>query len=204
MLKKILLSSLLIVSCFSFSQGLRETRFGLIAQGNYSGIRSVHNPSEQKIGYNFGALALIPLVSDQFFIQPQLEYVNAGEKGENDTKYINNYLSVPILAKAYFSEAESEFFAILGPRVSFLMNQKVINPSEPRYQLDQQGKANSIDLALVGGLGFSYLRKHEITLRVDIGLSDVYKNLDDSGLDAKAAPKNTQNVILLGYSYIFN
>jgi hypothetical protein len=50
-----------------------------------------------------------------FYLQPGVEYLGAGENGDNGTKYGGNYLSVPIYFKAYFSEAESEFFGQLGP-----------------------------------------------------------------------------------------
>lgn len=204
-MKNKFLWSFILISSLSFAQKTSNFRFGITASGNYSGVRGVHNPSQQKIGFNIGVVGIIPLDnSDQFYFQPQIEYVNAGEKGDNSTKYTNNYINIPLLVKAYFSEAESEFFGILGPRIGFLVNQKIVDPSEPRYYIDQLGKANSLDLALVGGLGYSYKRKHEVSLKIDVGLSDVYKGLDDSGVDPQAAAKNTQNIITLGYTYFFD
>jgi hypothetical protein len=65
-----------------------------------------------------------------FYLQPEIEYLGAGENGQNSAVYAGNYISVPIYFKAYFSEAESEFFGQLGPRFGFLMNQSIKNPSK--------------------------------------------------------------------------
>jgi hypothetical protein len=114
-----------------FSQvDFSSTRFGLIAGPTYSRIQNAHNPSSSRISFYGGALAIIPIGGDDmFYLQPQVEYLSAGKKGDGETVYANNYLSVPVYFKAYFSEAESEFFRQLGPRFGFLLSQKVENPS---------------------------------------------------------------------------
>ena len=120
-----------------FSQvDFSSTRFGLIAGPTYSRIQNAHNPSSSRISFYGGALAIIPIGGDDmFYLQPQVEYLSAGEKGDGETVYANNYLSVPVYFKAYFSEAESEFFGQLGPRFGFLLSQKVENPSRSIYNV---------------------------------------------------------------------
>jgi hypothetical protein len=105
----------------SFAQiDFGSTRFGVTVGGNYSRVKNAHNPSGPRYTVQAGVLALIPIGSaNQFFIQPEVVYFGAGETGKDkdaknypgyDAVYANNYLSVPISFKGYFSESESEFF----------------------------------------------------------------------------------------------
>lgn len=208
-MKKILLG---IALCFStlvsaqFELQLRETRFGVIAGPDYSRVRHAHNPSSARISFYAGVLALTPLDHEnQFYLQTQVEYLEAGEKGGKQTTYASNYISLPVYLKAYFSEAESEFFGILGPRFAFLVNQKVTNPSKEIYNIDQEGKSAGFDFALSGGVGFSYKRKLEITGRYDWGFSNTLPELRDVKVNDPALQKRKpQHVVSLGISYIFD
>ena len=164
---------------------------------------------------------MIPVDSnDQFYIQPQLEYLGAGESGKNkdakgslgyDAVYANNYISVPIYFKGFFSEAESEFFAMAGPRFSFLIDQKVTDPGKDYYAVDElpaypgvNGKANSFNFGIGFGAGFSFKRQLELAVRYDLGLSNTYKGLmNEPGTDPNIAKKKSEQVLSLGLSYIF-
>ncbi len=163
--KKIALSLSVFASFFSFAQiDFSSTRFGLTAGPTYSRVQNAHNPSSARVNFFAGAFAIIPVGGDDmFYLQPEIEYLGAGENGQNSAVYASNYISVPVYFKAYFSEAESEFFGQLGPRFGFLMNQSIKNPSKPQYYTtDTFGKAAAFDFAISGGLGFSYKRKVEI------------------------------------------
>jgi len=158
-------------------------------------------------------LALIPLGSDdQFYIQPEEVYYGAGESGKDkDAKgskgynamYANNYISVPVSFKGYFSEAESEFFGLIGPRFNFLIDQKVTNESREIYRTDQLGKAKSFNFAIGAGIGYSYKRQLELALKYDFGLSNTYPQLDESKLDPNSSKKKSEQVLSLSLSYIF-
>lgn len=209
-MKKFLLGAGLFISTIfsaQFSLQLRETRFGLIAGPDYSRVRNAHNPSSARTSFFAGVLALTPLDYDnQFFIQTQVEYLEAGEKGgKANSTYANNYLSVPIYLKAYFSEAETEFFGFLGPRFAFLVNQKVINPSRAIYNIDREGKSASFDFAVSGGVGFSYKRKWELSGRYDWGFSNTLPNLRETNIkDPDLLKKKPQHIVSVGLSYIFD
>ena len=205
--KKIVTSLFILAFSMSFAQiDFSSTRFGLIAGPTYSRIQNAHNPSSARVSFYGGALALIPVGSeDMFYLQPQLEYLSAGEKGENGSVYANNYISVPIYFKAYFSEAESEFFGQLGPRFGFLISQYVKNPSRAIYAVEKFGKASSLDLAISAGLGFSYKRKWEVSARFDFGVTNNLPDLlgKEPGDPASNSTKR-QHVLSAGISYIFD
>lgn len=203
-MKKFLLgASLLFTALVSaqFSLQLRETRFGLIAGPDYSRVKNAHNPSGARVSFFAGAFALTPLDYDnQFFLQTQVEYMEAGETGGNAT-YANNYLNVPVYFKAYFSEAESEFFGFLGPRFGFLLNQTEKNPQIEAYKKENQGRVSKFDFAISGGLGFSYKRKWELSGRYDWGFSNTLPDLVATG---SAGKKKPQHIVNVGISYIFD
>lgn len=221
-MKKLLLTSALAVSTLSFAQiDFGSTRFGVTAGGNYSRVRNAHNPSGARFAFQGGALALIPIgKANQFFLQPEVTYYGAGETGKDkeakgkdgyDAVYANNYLSVPVYFKGYFSEAESEFFGMIGPRFNFLLNQNVKNApaSRPYYDPDVtdplypavSGKASSFNFALGLGIGYSYKRQLEIALKYDLGLSDTYPDLaKEKGGTNK---KKSEQVLGVSLSYIF-
>lgn len=224
-MKKFLLSSALALSTLSFAQiDFSSTRFGVTAGGNYSRVKNAHNPSGARFAFQGGALALIPMGgANQFYLQPEITYYGAGESGKNkDSKgadgynavYANNYLSVPIYFKGYFSEAESEFFGMIGPRFNFLLSQNVKNvpAGRPYYDPDVtipnypqiSGKANSFNFAVGLGIGYSYKRQLELAVKYDFGVSNTYPNLiEDFTKDPNTAKKKSEQVLSLSLSYIF-
>ena len=223
-MKKFILASLVLFSTFSFAQiDLSSTRYGVTIGGNYSRVRNAHNPSGPIYGFQAGGLALIPVdKNNQFYLQPEVVFYGAGETGKDkDAKgspgynaiYSNSYISVPVYFKGYFSEAESEFFAMAGPRFNFLIDQKVTDPSRPYYTEEGldipgrgnvNGKASSFNFALGLGLGYSYKRQLELAVKYDMGITDIYKGLrNEPGTDPNISKKKTEHVVSIGLAYIF-
>lgn len=217
-MKKILFASLILASLLSQAQiDFRSTEFGVVAGGTYSRVRNAHNPSGPRYSVLGGITAQVPIgTGEQYYIQAEALYFGAGEGGDKkyeDAKgwdhaiYANNYLSVPINFKAYFSEAESEFYGLIGPRFNFLVSQKVKNPAKEYYAADDFGKANSFNIGLGAGVGFSYKRQLEVALKYDIGLSDAYPDLkyspDNQTTDANVAKKKSEQILSLGLTYFF-
>jgi hypothetical protein len=219
-MKKFLLASALVLSTMSFAQiDFSSTRFGITAGGNYSRVKNAHNPSGPRFTVQGGVLALIPIGKEnQFFLQPEVVFFGAGETGKDkDAKdypgynavYANNYLSVPISFKGYFSEAESEFFGLIGPRFNFLLSQNVKNAPQIYYTADQidpnypnvNGKASKFNFGIGLGLGYSYKRQLELTARYDLGVSNTYPGLDH---EPKGTDKGkSEQVLSLSLNYIF-
>ena len=210
-------AALFATSLLSAQIDFRSTRFGLTGGATISRVSNAHNPSGPIYSGFGGVLALIPVDNnDQFYLQPGIEYLGAGETGKDkdmkgavgyDAVYANNYISVPLYFKGYFSEAESEFFALAGPKFNFLINQNIKN-APARYTAegvgDINGKAASLNFAVGVGIGFSYNRMFEVTTRYDIGLSNTYKGLmkEQTG-DPNVSKKKSEQVLSVGLSYIF-
>ena len=130
-MKKTLKKWAIVVSAFASSMAFAQidfssTRFGVTAGPTFSRVQNAHNPSSARVSFYGGFLAIVPIGGDDmFYLQPEIEYLGAGENGQNSAVYASNYISVPVYFKAYFSEAESEFFGQLGPRFGFLLNQSI-------------------------------------------------------------------------------
>lgn len=220
-MKKLLFTSALAISTLSFAQiDFNNTRFGVSAGLNRSGVSNAHRPSGARYTFQAGGLALIPIgTANQFFLQPEVLFYGAGETGkDSDFKngdrnangynavYANNYISVPVYFKAYFSEAPSEFFAMAGPRFNFLVNQNVknvpqgreyYNPDTPSPQFN--GKAASFNFGIGLGIGYSLKREWEFTIKYDLGLTNTYKGL----VNELSSKSKSEQVASVGVSYIF-
>lgn len=173
MMKNVILSLLLIVSAYSYSQ----ITFGAKAGLNITNLKDIHGDSGSRYGFHAGGFATIPLgQNDQFYVQPELLYSQQGEKNEGENineVYQLDYINVPVLFKSYFSEQDTEFYGIIGPQFGFLINDSVKNQVESIYSDD---KYNSMDLGALLGVGFSYLRTWEFEVRYLYGFSDAVEN----------------------------
>ncbi len=85
------------------------------------------------------------------------------------------------------------------------------NPSRPVYTEEGDsahagfnGKANSFNLGIGAGIGFSYKRQLELALKYDLGLSNTYPDLtEDWTKDPNTLKKKSEQVISLGLTYFF-
>lgn len=122
--KLFVVSALCAATLFSAQIDLRNTRFGITGGGTYSLVSNAHNPSGPIYSGFGGVLALIPVDNnDQFYIQPGIEYLGAGETGKDkdakgavgyDAVYANNYISVPLYLKAIFLKQNLSSLALLA------------------------------------------------------------------------------------------
>lgn len=175
-IRKIIILTLLSCPFITYSQ----VRLGIKGSVHRSNISEIHRESEGRTAGSLGAFAQIPITRDnQFFLHPEITYSLQGEKDTRDkqdnpinTKYFQNYINVSMMLRAYFSEADSEFFGELGPQVGFLVYQK-----NKKMDIQEYGdKPKSLDVSIGAGIGYSILRRYEFSVRYNYGLVDVYKN----------------------------
>lgn len=187
--KEVLLTLLFPVITYS------QVRLGIKGSVHRSNISEIHKESEGRISGSFGAFCQIPLDNNnQFFFQPEVIYSLEGEKDKHTShviKYFQNYLNIPLMLRAYFSEADSEFFGEIGPQIGFLVSQK----NKDLDILYYNDKPKNINLSIGFGIGYSILRNFEFSIRYNYGLIDVYKDY----------PKQERTSVLgASLAYIFN
>lgn len=223
-MKKILLGTSILASLSLSAQiDFSATRFGVMGGYNYSRVKNAHSPSGPRHTLQMGVMALIPVDRyDQFYIQPEIVYYGGGESGKDknvssdkagyNAMYADNYVSVPIYFKGYFSEAESEFFGMIGPRFNFLVSQKVSDPAQLVYTVEGDtarpgvnGKAAGFNFGVGLGIGYSYKRKLELSGRYDLGISNTYPKLNEYWVnDPDTAKKKSTQVLSVTLAYIFD
>lgn len=171
-----------------------QVRFGAKAGGNYTNLRLVHRESESRVGMQVGALALIPVDNnDMFYVQPEVVYSMQGEYWRlGSTKYdiFLNYINIPIMAKFYFSNMESEFFVEAGPQFGF----KIVENVEKLESSTQEFKAFDFSVGL--GFGYSITRDFEFNLRYNYGLVDSVENDNEDN-------NNNTSQVSFAVAYIF-
>ncbi|MGM5629657.1 porin family protein [Apibacter raozihei] len=155
-----------------------QVRFGIRGSVHRTNISKVHWESVGRTAGSLGGVIQIPLGYDnQFFFQPEVLYSLEGEKDDGDSHgilmrqdYFQNYVNIPLMFRAYFSESDNEFFGELGPQIGILVYEKSKKEDRLNYS-----KPESLNLSIGAGIGYSFLRKYEISIRYNYGLTDVYK-----------------------------
>lgn len=201
MMKKVVFAAII---CLLFSEiGQAQIRFGVRASGSMTNITDVHANSRSRGGFQVGALALIPITNnDILFFQPEVNYSAQGEHDEHNRpdgrdkqKIYLSYINVPLHAKLYFTDAESEFFVEGGPYLGFNIGHKTDDMGYPTEADDNE--YTGFDFGATLGVGFSLNRQFEGSLRYSYGLVDQVKN------DAVDGTNHT-SILNLGISYFFN
>lgn len=192
-------TSLVVLAFFIFSSisTQAQVRYGAKAGLNISNISIVNGTSKSRNGLNVGVLALVPIDNnDQFFVQPEILYSNEGEylvtkDGKGEFANFLDFIKVPILFKAYMSEAESDFFAEIGPYFAFKIGDKIEALDNP----DEGQKFKSFDFGASIGLGYSFSRQFEVGARFSYGFVDMVENDWENKV-------NHSGVASLGITYI--
>ena len=133
-----------------------------------------------KPGLNIGVAAEFPL-NPQFAIEPGIYYsmqgIKVSESGAT-AKFKNDYLNIPIYAKAYLYEG---LYAFAGPQFGFLVGSK-ISASEGKVSGSVKTKDlyNKVDVALGLGLGYQFSSGLLVSMNYNIGLTNI---LSDDGMN---------------------
>lgn len=201
MKNKLLLSAFL---CFMFMElGFAQMRFGARVSGSMTNITNVHSYSKSRGGFQVAAMAMIPITNDDLlFFQPEINYSAQGEfdqpkrpdKTSVKQKVFTNFINVPLNMKMYFTDAQSEFFALAGPYLGFKVSEKT-DVYDFKTEADDNEYAG-FDFGVNIGIGYSLQSQVEFSLRYSYGLVDQVKN------DAANKSNNT-SILNLGVGYFF-
>lgn len=175
----------ILIAIFSFFfAGLSQAqiRFGARAAGSITNITDVHANSKSRGGFQIGVTALIPITNnDILFFQPEIQYSAQGEfdqyfrsDGDYKQKVFVNMINVPLFAKLYFTDADSEFFVEGGPFFGIQIGDKT-----DKFDFPTAADANEysgFDFGAGIGVGYSLNRNVEFSIRYLYGLVDQVKN----------------------------
>jgi hypothetical protein len=164
-----------------------------------------------RIGWHAGFYGQL-LSTEAFAIQPEVNfstkgtgitYARADNNGvtvDYDTKFILNYIDIPVLAVFKLGRA-AEIHA--GPYWSYLVSAQIrnkgVNPNNQFTDLDRKNFDNW-DYGLVGGIGYNLGKGAQLGVRYNYGLNNIAK----SG-PAKALLGNSKNQLAQLYlAFNFN
>lgn len=202
---------------FIFVSGHAQLRLGPRLSGNYSNVTNLHSnsdlylDSESRIGFQVGALAVIPLsnMNENLFLQPEINYSNQGEyfdyenKEEEKTraKSFLNFINIPVQLKYYFNSYEKGFFVEGGPYIGFKLYDNLTYPDDVGDSDPEEGgdneyheSYNTFDFGGIIGVGYSITRNLEVSARYARGLAQQEKNTSST----------YNSVFNIGLTYIFD
>ncbi|WP_163398597.1 porin family protein [Flavobacterium fluviatile] len=167
---------------------------GLRGGLNFSTLTNVENNSS-KTDFYLGGLVNIKF-NKYFSLQPEITYSRQGDEGRYfedgrfySEKYELNYITLGAVAK--FNFGGSGFHILGGPSLDFKVDDNYINTNPENF-----------DLALVGGVGYTFPNGLTFEARVKQGLVDIYgyDGVDD---DYYYDEIILNQVFQLGISYTF-
>lgn len=197
-MKKSFLTLLGLVSVSTTAVAQQEVKFGPKAGVNIANLSGVDN-TEMKIGFHVGFVAEIKF-NEKFSVQPEVLYSAQGAKsssGQNEVKWNNDYINVPIMAKYYIVEG---FSAELGPYVGFLMKSEAKGDNA---SVDTKDLYKSIDFGLGVGLAYDMPMGFFVGARLNVGLSKVNEDLSAGNLTVETDDVKNMPVIQVGVGYKF-
>lgn len=135
-----------------------------------------NNEGSMKPGLNIGVAAEFPL-SSQFAIEPGIYYSMQGTKeseGGFAGKIKNDYLNIPIYAKAYLYKG---LYAFAGPQFGFLVNSKAkASIGGAEVSIDAKKVFQTFDCSLGIGLGYQFDLGLLVSMNYNIGLTNTLKD----------------------------
>lgn len=194
----------LVVALFTFSLVNAQASFGVKAGVNLASLNSSDSDFNSMIdgrtAFHVGGVANIP-VSEFLSIQPEILYSSVGGKFtetfmEEDIvfNFIENYLSIPVMAKYYVAEG---FSLQAGPQVGILLSAKAKGEYDGETdEEDYTDDMESLDVGLGLGVGYEMENGLFFNARYMAGMINTWKDTGDEWV------KN--NVTQVSVGFMFN
>ncbi len=170
-MKKLLLA--VIAVFFIGNVNAQDIKFGVKTGVNIASINGGSDNADSRIGFHAGLVSELE-ISDTFSIQPELLYSTQGASIKNISAINLDYISLPILAKYYVTDA---FSIEAGPQFSFLVND-VIDFDSSLALNDADTNAENFDLSAAIGLGYKISSKIFAQVRYTAGITTIEENPD--------------------------
>jgi hypothetical protein len=186
---KNLIMALAIFCATTMYVSAQDINFGLKAGVNFASLNGDDiDDLDGVTGLHIGAVAEFGF-SEKFSIQPELIYSTQGASLDDETLKLD-YINIPVLAKYYIIEGLS---LEAGPQLGFNINSEYEFDGETE---DEEG-VNTIDIAAGLGAGYKLPVGIFFQARYNIGLTDVYEEIQGFQIDAK------NNVFQISVGYMF-
>ena len=199
-MKNLFTICLLFLTTLAFSQDLSfGVRGGLnFANGSLSGDADQTGngvSKKSRTSINLGAYALKKL-NDKAGVQVELYYSGEGYQlsggGQTETDKIN-FINLAALYKYVFAE---KFYFLVGPQLGF---RAAANATGGGQTIDISKYVKSINLSLVPGVGYDINETIGVSLRYQLGLSNLY---DASGAGGGSGTYKSNVIqIVVGYKF---
>ncbi|MGZ5273961.1 MAG: porin family protein [Kaistella sp.] len=203
-MKKLFLGAAIAVSSLTFAQ-----QFGIKGGMNVSSLSKDSSLSDQgsKIGFNGGLFMNAP-IAENFSIQPELLYTQMGEKYDYTQPITGDrisgathldYVALPVM---FQYNATPSFYLEAGPEFGLLVSAKDKQKNETTGQTiaessNYKDNLNNFNAGIGLGAGYYFTPNVGLTARYVAGLTDIYKDGENSG----DAVKN--NTFQVGLAYKF-
>jgi opacity protein-like surface antigen len=184
-------------------QAQDEVSFGAKGGVNFATVGGDDfDDPDARTSFHFGGFVEVP-ITEKFSIQPEVYYSGQGYdiqsvNNGDDVEFQLDYINVPVLAKYYFVDG---FYGEVGPQIGFNVNSEIdSNPDGDSGDIDFNNDAiNTVDFAVVGGLGYKLSNGLFFNARYNLGLSDVFSSEDLGGFDLDARNR----VFMIGAGFAF-
>jgi len=163
--------------------------------------------------YQFGIFKTYN-ITDKIGFQPELLYVKKGlnystEFIYDDIKYFVkiHYLEIPMLLKYDFTkDAKNQFSFLIGPYLSYAINNVRYIDTENQIQKDKMSNINTFDLGVAASISYDFTiqqNKFVLDFRTTYGLTDMMNYSDGYikkyyGTDERRA-RNVNVALTFGY-----
>lgn len=199
----------------SYSDSLKW-QYGLQLGANVSSLLGDAEGVSNQIGYLLGGFARYN-VNQQWTLQAELNYSRQGAQQDGTdlltgvlldsgltaaSRY--NYIAIPLSVR-YYPWEDYGFFAMAGPTFSFLLNSELQGTGgefslTEDDRIDINDRLNRVDVGLNVGVGFTWSKNLDLTIRYKYGLL----NTVDTGSSRTVANgffNNRSVQILLAYTF---
>ena len=203
-MKKLFLGAAIAMSSLTFAQ-----QFGIKGGMNVSSLSKDSSLSDQgsKIGFNGGLFMNAP-IAENFSIQPEFLYTQMGEKYDYTQPITGDrisgathldYVALPVM---FQYNATPSFYLEAGPEFGLLVSAKDKQKNETTGQTiaessNYKDNLNNFNAGIGLGAGYYFTPNVGLTARYVAGLTDIYKDGENSG----DAVKN--NTFQVGLAYKF-
>lgn len=185
---------IVIVFCFiacKYSYSKIEVNVGGKAGMNMSHIRKIQNPEgfkkKQNLGSNIGALvrvnfnSFIGVQTEILFTQKGQRWMSKTDSTKSYSRFVNNYIEVPLMAVARFGSEKTKAVVYLGTYFGYWagaytqnstqQDKQTISKSNVDYKLTSYD--NRFDLGMASGVGVDFKLGNgylELAARHNLGL----------------------------------